>query len=112
MVYFSGLPYANAFDALRKIRHDAAHTARPISLADQKYQAWIRDFAAPWQVDHPRPVFRSIYKGERWVLAGNDSRAVFLMTAFCCLLFFFALPDLTPGLEPGQSGFGFNPLRP
>ena len=56
--------HAGALDALGKIRNEAAHFDRPVSLSDDRYKTFIGSFSSPWNADRKGSVFHQMYRKE------------------------------------------------
>lgn len=91
--------HADALDALKKIRNEAAHFDRPMAFTDKEYRESIKLFAAPWNADCPRSLFHEMYR-EELTKSASGERALFVVTASIFFVFFSPLAFITERISP------------
>ena len=91
--------HADALDALGKIRNEAAHFDRPVSLSDDRYRSFIDAFSSPWNADRERSIFHRAYLSELSV-SKTGERAKFSVTASIFFVFLSPLAHITNKLLP------------
>lgn len=91
--------HADALDALGKIRNEAAHFDRPVSLSDDRYRALVESFSSPWKADQEQSVFYQMYRNKLSTSTSRE-RALFIVTASIFFVFWSPLAHITDRLAP------------
>ena len=87
--------HADALDALRKIRNEAAHFDRTFSLNEPEFRQLIETFTESWNASRPDGPFHSLYQRELSIPTCTE-RASLLTTASIFFVFYLPLSSATP----------------
>lgn len=88
--------HADALHALRRIRNEAAHFDRPMSLEDRRQD--VEEFCRPWTEGSAGLLFRS-FRERELNRSPTPARGLFLVGASTFFVFFRPLSTVVPQLE-------------